>query len=560
MDPWDVEPQQNPGGAPKVVDPWDEPISGHDVQKLPGRLESFGRGAVQGATMGWADEIGGVLKSALNPDRLSNSYQIERDKIRANNKAAQQANPGTYFAGELGGGIASSFVPGLGIAKTAGIAKTIGQGALLGGVAGLGASESNDIKGMAIDTAGGAVVGGALGGVFGGAKKYLSRGSRAAAKELAPVAGEITEGAGKSASEAAKNAIEVLDMSVAGKLKKGMSAATKEAVKDAEQVGGGIVSGAPARLKDDIVKTIVRSANGKPRNDLVGKGGKMAKEVADFVYNDADLRRTYRDGEAFYQAILGRKEQTGQALSAVVKAVDETGDKVNGKAVANVMDMVVNKLKAEKKFDLAKMVRAKADTIASDFVTETERGKIFRKMSTQELWQHVQAAQSDAFGAGYNVIDPSAAKAAKAELSMALRGLLNEHIEGAAAKAKLPVDEVRSLNARYSMLDKLEKVAENTSRRNVAATEVGPFSMYNARQLMSGSLTGKALDMAGSAVAGVADAGTRAANTGLAALGEMARKGSKPAQIAAKAIDMGIPSATAMMLGRILTESAVTED
>src|SRR5580692_1031750 len=81
----------------------------------PGALEALGRGAVQGATFGFGDEIAGAVQSIFG----SKTYQQARDEARANNAAAQAAHPNFYGAGELGGGLATSVVPGLGVAKGA---------------------------------------------------------------------------------------------------------------------------------------------------------------------------------------------------------------------------------------------------------------------------------------------------------------------------------------------------------------------------------------------------------------------------------------------------------
>lgn len=133
-------------------------------------LESFGRGAVEGATFGFDDKLG------MDKDRR---------------EASRKANPWTHFAGELVGGIAPVLATGGGaaalkggtvIASKAGQyalrpfvaaeANSIGQaaaqgvklGASYGAVSGAGHAEDGEMLGGA---ARGAVVGGALGGVLG---------------------------------------------------------------------------------------------------------------------------------------------------------------------------------------------------------------------------------------------------------------------------------------------------------------------------------------------------------------------------------------------------------
>lgn len=103
--------------------------------QAPGKLESFGRGAAQGATLGYADELTGALEALKDKvtgsdGNLTDLYRQHRDESRANYEAAHEANPWTYRAGELGGGVAS-------LAITPEISGIKGMAAL-GAVSGLG--------------------------------------------------------------------------------------------------------------------------------------------------------------------------------------------------------------------------------------------------------------------------------------------------------------------------------------------------------------------------------------------------------------------------------------
>lgn len=151
----------------------------------PSALESFGRGAIQGATFGFSDEMYGGAKGLYDKlfgsGNFTDTYTSERDAVRAANDRAQEENPTSFFAGELGGGIA---LPGgaakLGIKglQTANVARTASlasrsataakEGALLGGLYGLGKGEG-DVADQAKSTVVGAVGGGAVGGAIPGA-------------------------------------------------------------------------------------------------------------------------------------------------------------------------------------------------------------------------------------------------------------------------------------------------------------------------------------------------------------------------------------------------------
>ncbi len=157
----------------------DADMATHEAQFKPSALESGLRGAAQGASLGFADEATGGLEALWDaakgdPKTFGELYKQHRDESRANYQAAEQANPKTFMAGQLGGGAATLLVPGLGAAEGAGLGATLGKAALQGGLTGLGSSEATNAGGLAKDTAVGAGIGGALGGVGYGLGKGLS--------------------------------------------------------------------------------------------------------------------------------------------------------------------------------------------------------------------------------------------------------------------------------------------------------------------------------------------------------------------------------------------------
>ncbi len=156
------------------------------------KLESGARGLAQGASMGFSDELTGALESALT----DKSYEQARDEARANNAKAKKDNPLSYGAGEVGGGVATALIPGMNIAKGASLGKAVLQGGLqgagMGGAYGLGNSEADNVRDMALDTGKGALVGGTIGAaagaltpVAGKFKDYLGNKLRGGAEDLA---------------------------------------------------------------------------------------------------------------------------------------------------------------------------------------------------------------------------------------------------------------------------------------------------------------------------------------------------------------------------------------
>jgi len=140
----------------------------------PGFWESLGRGAFQGATLGFGDELTGLIGSLTS----NHSYQEVRDAMRATNKQAEEAHPYAYGGGELAAGLAVP-IPGLGAARGAGLAAHAASGAIAGGIAGLGSSEADltkgDFGGAVSDTVSNALLGGAIGAVAGKAGKLLGK-------------------------------------------------------------------------------------------------------------------------------------------------------------------------------------------------------------------------------------------------------------------------------------------------------------------------------------------------------------------------------------------------
>src|SRR5512138_310493 len=100
--------------------------------------ESFGRGALQGASLGFGDEAAAAIDAAL-PSILRNAvsdeavgggktygerYRNAREFYRAKNRAAEEANPGTYLAGSVAGAAPLAITTG-----GAGAAQGVGLGA-----------------------------------------------------------------------------------------------------------------------------------------------------------------------------------------------------------------------------------------------------------------------------------------------------------------------------------------------------------------------------------------------------------------------------------------------
>ena len=178
----------------------------HKGRKGYSFMDSLGLGAAQGATMNLGDEIQGGIQAglgALLPESMGGysadedrtygqRYAQERDIARRKNQLAQEAHGGAYLTGNIVGGLAPGvLVPG-GVSTSLG--RNAASAAVQGGVAGLGASEADDLSGMALDTALGAGLGGVSAPVGVGLSKLAGK-----------AYGYVSKAVGKSAARHAAN-------------------------------------------------------------------------------------------------------------------------------------------------------------------------------------------------------------------------------------------------------------------------------------------------------------------------------------------------------------------
>ncbi len=171
--------------------------------EMASRVNSMARGAVQGVSMGFADELTGVFQASLDklaqnhPEKFMDLYKKHRDESRVNNKAAQEENPWTYGTGELTGAAATMLIPGVAPVKGASMTTNIGKMAVQGAIAGIGtgSSEPNTTESVA-DIAKDAALGGVIGGVAGTAGELVSKGIN----KIAPKAASLLSGVDEDAA------------------------------------------------------------------------------------------------------------------------------------------------------------------------------------------------------------------------------------------------------------------------------------------------------------------------------------------------------------------------
>jgi len=180
-------------------------LRAQESEKIPAYVSAI-RKLTQGATAGFSDEIAGAgeaigrsvgLKGlggpmneieraeggpTLNLEVLKKAYEQGRNYERELLIQDSKDNPGISTVAEIGGAILS---PVNKIAKGASLLK---QGAAIGGITGLGNSEAEDAKGMLVDTATGAAIGGTVGKVADKASKVIGNSAKAVSKKSGDLA------------------------------------------------------------------------------------------------------------------------------------------------------------------------------------------------------------------------------------------------------------------------------------------------------------------------------------------------------------------------------------
>lgn len=217
--PW--EDFQGGGGSSTAPGPWSDfqaPAPPADTRPDRGAFDAAKRGAVQGMSLNFGDELQGISEAGgANEDRNGIDHLIlglyryftgnpeakkKYDEVVARerdlNKTAEEQHPAANMAGAIGGSLLLPAPPG---AQGAGLLPRMGTaaatGAGYGAVAGAGAGDGAEGRTV------GALVGGATGGLIGGAApavvEGVIQGSRAIATPVANAIRGIRDPEGEAA-------------------------------------------------------------------------------------------------------------------------------------------------------------------------------------------------------------------------------------------------------------------------------------------------------------------------------------------------------------------------
>lgn len=160
----------------------------------PSSLSDFLKGAGQGATLGFGDELLAALQAgsevALGKPETSDLAELYRKYQQINEaayKEAQERSPMLTLAGEIGGGFLMPGGAAVRGAKALGATSKLGQaalsGALVGGAAGIGQAEGGaSLEKLAESGVTGAAIGGGLGATMRGLGALYEKGAKGGKK------------------------------------------------------------------------------------------------------------------------------------------------------------------------------------------------------------------------------------------------------------------------------------------------------------------------------------------------------------------------------------------
>ena len=502
----------------------------------PTILESAARGALQGASFGFADEIAGALGSAFGPK----TYVQARDESRKAYEAAKAENPKAYLAGEVGGGLASAVVPGgvLGKAAEGGAAvaeaaPTIGRlalrgaasGAAYGGAQALGDSTADltkgDFHGAIADTLRGAAIGGVTGGIIG------------------PAAHKLLEGAGE------RQAQDILDEIAQGEGKAGGATVTAKKLL--------------AKDKDDIVRTIVDDPElgkviGKPAREALPVVAEKLEEVGSKLDPNYDV----------VQKAAGPISMSGLAdyLTNEAKELGKTAfNEQHVKAVEQVRDSLLTAYAPKLKTTLER--DAKLSEMGIDIPAALKGEDV--AIPLKQLRKDITRLQSRA-SLTINPLNPGEDSIIKADMASMLKRYLDAHLDIAAEGAPdvaTAVNNIRQINTTYSALANIRKALEQRGWKEATGSKsmgghFGVLGTIGAGALGFGHM-GPAGAISAAALAHFAPGAARAlsheGNAALARLAQAAASGAPTAHLAAYAIQTGVPRAAVMRVISGITQA-----
>jgi len=315
----------------QIADLQIKPISQQPSPPQVSPVESAIRGGAQGLSMGFADEATARLESITK----GVPYEQALEESRQAYKQAQEANPITYAGSEIVGGIAPTFIPGVGQAVTgAKLGRLAMIGAGTGALSGLGYSEGKDIGEVARDVG--------IGGALGGALPVI--GSKLFPKKLQS---EISKKAGETVTQEASQATgKEITQATVGQAAKKEGIPLPELEKSLQDAKSAAQENLGAKLSqaDELISTLT----GKKESliNFLRQNPEKSKQIAE-ITNTAqksdDLARVLTE----YATANPARRQGIEAATKGKKILQDSNIRVPNEDLFNILDQSRNRIIAK---------------------------------------------------------------------------------------------------------------------------------------------------------------------------------------------------------------------
>lgn len=286
----------------------------YQVPNAPSTMDSFARGAAQGLSLGFADEISGAvgaLGDVFTSDTpLFDLYQKHRDGYRSADAAAREARPIASTVGNVVGTVPTLVAGG----AIPGVAK-LGLGAraaLEAGVMGLGESTANDVGGMLADAGKSAVIGAGISSLGQMVAPHVqSAANKLAVTSLGPRLKHLRRMIGTDKVDEMGQMLN--DEGIMRPFATAEDAYERLADKTddyGKQIGNVIQDAAdtpvfdPRQMADDLKEEIV------PRLQHIPEGGKTADRITGYLDNELALKGTPIDNPNSLAPEVGVRQAT----------------------------------------------------------------------------------------------------------------------------------------------------------------------------------------------------------------------------------------------------------
>lgn len=473
-------PQVSPGGVP--LGPNGRPIVVISKPEKPDRgvIDATARGAAQGLTANFGDEIRGLVEaSGANPDDPASVYKLlngalkywsgDKDakksydeavaRERELNKTAEEQHPIASTVGQVAGAVALPLGAGAGAATLPGrMLAGAGVGATMGGVAGVGEGQG------VVDSLSRGAVGAAAGGALGGAAPAVIEGAVQGARALATPVVNTIRGIRDPEGEAARR--------VATGIQRDIQTDPQAAARlTPQEFAGSVQSGGPATVMDI--------------------GGETTRALARSAANTSPEGRA-----ALSRTINDRFEGQAQRLSDNLGASYNYPDATQLKDAIKQAGRNANRPAYEKVMSAHPIVNVPSEITDRPAVAQAMKDAVSLAKNYGEKLQGEPEIKTILSGPGYHIADdvPNAAKTSLRYWDY-VKKAMDARIEG--LKRKGGIDDLNSkqkadfsglVDARNALVEHLDNVAPAyKSARAGAAAYFGAEDALDAGRKILGS-------------------------------------------------------------------------